>query len=899
MCGLVLAVLGGGPLAGPAQPPSPRDVLGFDPGDDHRLADFRQTREYFHRLDAASDRVTVFTAGRSTHGNDILVAVISSAENLARLDEYRRIGRRLALVRGTAPDEARALARRGRAIVWIDTGMHASEVAGPQHALTLAHELATSENSAARAIRDNVILLLLPTINPDGMNMVVDWYRRHLGTPHQDSPLPWLYQEYVGHDNNRDFFMQTQRETRVLNRLLYREWLPQVMYNHHQGIWPARMFVPPFPDPVNPHIDPQVMEGVDEIGRAIERRLDAERRDGVISRYGFSAWYNGSIRTTAYFHNIVGILTEVSHPSATPYRYERRRIPPVLSNGVSAREPSETYRRPWTGGTLRLRDAVEYMRSGSLAVLDYAARHRERLLYGIYEMGRRQIALGTAEAPFAYVLPPGRQHDPAVSAAFLDVLMKGGVEVHRARAGFSTTRRSYPAGTHVLLLAQPFRPFVRDLVEPQRYPDLRDRATGRPIPPYDAAGWTLAQQMGVHVAAIDRPFDTSGLELLEERPRAPALLDDPHGGEAWGHVIDPSANSAFTAVNRLLAAGARVERLTAPFEPRAGSRLPPGAWVIRSQPGSEVALGVGSWELGVRKMTEDLGLRAWSLDGAPPVPSTPVRQARAGVYRSWVANEDEGWMRWVLEQHGFPYETLRDRDVRAGRLRDRFDVIVVPAQSRDRLLAGHQPTDRPPHPGPWGPVPPEYQGGIGEEGLAALRAFVEEGGTLVAIDAASDLVLSRFGGIFERVSSTTEGVGRDVFYCPGSLVRIVMEEERPEAWGMPAEAAAFFQSSRAFRSDDPSVRAIARYAPADRLLMSGWLLGEAYIANQYAAIDVPYGSGRVVLFGFRPQFRAQSQGTFKLLFNVLVGSERASDSRLRTSGQSGLRAQTPPGARSP
>ena len=871
----------------PSSPPSPREVLGFDPGDDYQLADFRQLREYFGRLDSASDRVTVSVAGQSTQGNDMLVAAISSEANLARLGEYRDIARRLALVGDVSPDEARALARRGKAVVWIDNGLHASEVAASQHAIALAHELATSESGAARAIRDNVILLLLPSINPDGMNMVVDWYRRHRGTAHQDSPLPWLYQEYVGHDTNRDFFMQTQRETRVLNRLLYREWLPQVMHNHHQGIWPARMFVPPFPDPINPHIDSQVMDGVNEIGRAIERRLDAEERDGVVSRYGFSAWYNGSIRTTSYFHNILGILTEVSHPSATPYRYDRRRIPPALSNGVPAREPSATYRRPWIGGTLRLRDAVEYMRTGSLAVLDHAARNRERLLYGIYEMGRRQIALGSTEAPVAYVVPQAEQHDAPAAAAFLDVLMKGGVEVHRARARFSTARGSYPAGTHVILLSQPFRPFVRDLVEPQRYPDLRDPATARPVPPYDAAGWTLAYQMGVRVVPIDRPFETSALELLEEPPRAPALLDDPHGREAWGYLIDPSANAAFTAVNRLLAGGARVGRLTAAFAPRPGVDLPAGTWVVRRPDAGVGTAGAGlhapsgrpaSPGDSLRQLVTTLGLRAWSIDREPPVPSAPVRHARLGVYRSWVANIDEGWMRWVLEQHGFPYETIRDRDVRAGRLRERFDVIVLPSQASNRLLQGHQPSDRPPHPGPWGPVPPEYQGGIGEEGLAALREFAAGGGTLVAIDAAADLVLSRFGGAFEAIASTTEGVGRDAFYCPGSLVRIATSGSHPATWGMAGEAAAFFQGSRAFRPTDPSVRGIARYAPAGRVLMSGWLLGEAYIANQYAAIDVPYDQGRVILYGFRPHFRAQSHGTFKLLFNVLMPGRARSPS---------------------
>jgi len=293
--------------------PSPRDVLGFTPGDDYKLADFSQVRDYFRKLDAASDRVQVSSAGTSTEGREMLVAVISSEANLAQLDRYKDIARKLARVRGVSDEEARDLAAQGKAIVWIDNGLHASEVATAQHSLLLAWRVATDESAEMRAIRDNVILVLLPTINPDGLDMVVDWYRRNLGTPYQDSPMPWLYQKYVGHDNNRDFYMQTQAESRVVSRLLYSEWLPQVLYNQHQGTWPPRIFVPPFPDPFNPNIDPLIMRSIDLVGGAMLHRFEREGKDGVISRHEFSTWYNGSIRTTAYFHNIVGILTETGH----------------------------------------------------------------------------------------------------------------------------------------------------------------------------------------------------------------------------------------------------------------------------------------------------------------------------------------------------------------------------------------------------------------------------------------------------------------------------------------------------------------------------------------------------------------------------------------------------------
>ena len=888
---VTLALLTGALVAQPhlATPPLPAAVLGFEPGEDYLLADFRQLREYFHRLDEASQRVRVFVAGHSTGGNEILAAVVSSETNLARLDEYRSAARRLAGGRLTEGD-ARALARAGRAIVWIDSGLHASEVATAQHALMLAHEVATSERAVMREIRDNVILVLLPCVNPDGMNLVVDWYRRHRRTPYQDSPLPRLYQAYVGHDNNRDFFMQTQRETQVLSRLLYEEWLPQIMYNHHQGIWPTRMFVPPFPEPVNPQIDPEVMRGVDDIGAAIRRRLEAEGKDGIISRYGFSAWYNGSIRTTAYFHNMIGILTETAHASATPHRYESRTFPLELMNGVPTLVPSRTYPSPWRGGTLRLRDAMEYMRSGSLAVLEYAARRRERLLYGVHDIARRQIEKGS-EAPLAYVIP-ARQHDVSAARAFLDVLVKGGVEVHRARRPLEADGVSYAAGTHVVSLAQPFRPFVRDLVEPHRYPDVRRSPGDAPAPPYDTAGWTLSYQMGVRVVPIARPFDLSALVPLDRPPiRAVGDLDE-SGSAAWGYVINPTDNAAFVAVNRLLARGLRVQRVAEAFSPRPGVTLPAGAWIVRRAELSASARSAtarprrsrgegGQFGQGatsdatevapyVPTLVRELGLRAWTIDGPPDAPLVEARRRRVGLYSSWVANIDEGWTRWLAEQYEFGYLTLRDRDIRSGGLRDRLDVIVLPDQAAGKILKGHQPDDDPPRPGPWGPVPPEYQGGIGEEGLDELKTFVRAGGTLVVFDRATELVLARFGGILSRISDRTAGLGRERFYCPGSVVRISVQVAQPAAWGMEPETAAFFHNSRAFTTSDPGVRSIARYAGDRRVLLSGWLLGEEHIAGQHALLDVPYGDGRVVLFGFRPQFRAQPHATFKLLFNLLL-----------------------------
>jgi hypothetical protein len=871
ICGLLFVPgLGGHPSAErPADRvvPTPRAVLGFEPGDDYTLADFRQLREYFQRLDAASDRVQLQVAGHSTERNEMLVAIISSEANLARLERYRDISRRLALVRGVTDAEARALAREGKAVVWIDSGLHASEVATSQHAIRLAHQVATDESPEMQAVRDNVLLVLAPCINPDGMNMVVDWYRRTLRTPHQDSAMPWLYQKYVGHDNNRDAYMQTQKETQVINRLLFAEWLPQIMYNQHQGTYPPRMFVPPFPDPVNPNIDPQIVRGVDLVGGAMQHRFEREGKNGVISRYAFSIWYNGSVRTTSYFHNIIGILTETGHASATPYTYDASRFPPTLSNGVATLAPSVTYPNPWKGGTLHLRDAVEYMLTGSLAVLEVAAKYRERFLYGTYQVGARQIAKGQTEAPVAYVIPIA-QHDRSASLAFIGTLMKGGIEVHRAARPFAADAIPYPEGTHVVLLAQPFRPFAKDLLERQSYPDLRTHADGPPLPPYDVAGWTLSYQMGIQAVPVAKAFDTTGLVRLDSPPGAKGDIDEVPGSTVWGYLIDPAANVAAIAVNRLLARGAVIHRLAAPFSPRPAVTVQAGGWLVKSGTKPGAKRDAQSAHL-VRDLTGSLGLRTWSLDRAPAQRLVPIRPRRIGLYKSWVANMDEGWTRWLLEQYEFPYTTLVDRDIRGGELRQRVDVIILPHQSSSGIVRGHEASVTAGRDGPSNPVPPEYQGGIGDPGLEALKRFVDEGGTLVALDGASDVALERFGGVFRRISNVTDGLDRTIFYCPGSVLRLQVEIREPVAWGMASESPAYFQGSRAFDTADPSVRSIARYASADAVLMSGWLLGADRIARRHAALDVPFGAGHVVLFGFRPQFRAQPHATFKLLFNAL------------------------------
>jgi hypothetical protein len=855
---LLAAWLVTGPLHGAARVPRPDDVLGFRPGTDRKLADYETIVKYFRALAASSDRVVVRDIGPTAEGRTMIAAFISSEANLRKLDHYRDVARRLALARGLDDAQARALAAEGRAIVWIDSGLHATEVAPAQHAPELAWRVATEESDEMRRIRDEVILVQIPVMNPDGLDKVVAWYNRNLGTPYEVAPMVELYHRYVGHDNNRDWYMFNMPESRNVARLLYQEWFPQIVYNHHQSApFPARIFVPPFDDPMNPNIPPPVMRGVATVGDAITSRLEKEGKVGAISRVGFDTWWNGGMRTAPYFHNMVGILTETAlWRYATPHEYDPAKLPKRFRNGVPTDSPTTFYPSPWRGGWWRLRDAVDYILSASLATLDVGARRRSDWLYGMYLMGRDAIAAGAKGDPYAYVIPAGHaQFDPTAAGKLVDVLRTGAVEVHRARAEFKAGERTYPAGSFVILMAQPFRAYAKDLLETQRYPDRREGASGPPLRPYDITGWTLPAQMGVEGAWIARPFEAA-LDLMTGPAAAPAALSG-HGGV---YLVSPRANDAFLLANRTWKAGGEVRRLTAPFD-AGGHELPAGTFVLK-----------GLDRAAVEAVARERGLPVVAVESAPAA-ATLLKPPRVGLYKSWVPNIDEGWTRWVLEQFEFPYRSLVDADVRRGALRESLDVIVLPDATAKSILDGNAP----------GSVPPEFTSGIGLVGSAALEQFVREGGTLVALDSAADLPIDLFG---LGVRNVLKGVPSQEYYAPGGLLRVAFDPAQPLAWGMPREGVVFVEHGPAFEEGSahdeegeeqppagptgrPQPRVVAHF-PEREVLYSGWLLGEAKIARKAALVEASVGKGRVVLFAFRPQFRGQPHATFKVLFNALL-----------------------------
>ena len=850
--------------------PSPQEVLGFPPGADYHLATYEQAVEYFKALEKSTPKLKLFEMGQSEGGRTMIYALITAEANMGKLDRYKEISKQLALAKGLSDDDARRLAAEGKAVVIIGNGMHATECAPAQGAIQLAYELVTSDAPEIRTILDNTILLLFFP-NPDGMTMVSDWYMPNVGTPYEVSSMPWLYNKYVGHDINRDSYMNNLKEVQNITRLVNHDWYPVVLYDHHQtGPFPARIWIPPAAEPTNPNLHPLFIRGKNLIGTAMGYAFDREGKPGAISRFAFDFIYPGYEDSFCDFFNIISIMTETAlYRYATPHFYTLDDFPAAYRDlTMGAFYPS-----PWKGGWWRLKDAADYANTGSKAVLHTAAVYREMFLYGRYQMGRDTIAKFQKEPPYAWIVPQ-EQWDPPVAARMLDNLAFSGIEVYQAKEPFVSDGNNFPAGTWVIPMAQPFARFAKTLLEEQEYPDMTKYPTlwqgiVRPqsftdayLPPYDMAGWTLPYQMGVRVIAASTPLKAS-LAPLERVLPPPGKVE---GSAAYGYLVSPKTNNSFIAANRVLQKGGQV--LWAQDSFSAGGKEYPAGTLILPAAGATQSLA--------DSLAKDLGLDIGGAGSAVSVKTYKLRAPRVALYKSYVPSMDEGWTRWLFEKYEFPYQSIYDADVRAGNLGKRFDVVVIPSNRTDAIVNGNKP----------GTIPPQYVGGITDEGVGHIREFVEGGGTLVtlrdacmfALDELSLPVGDALKGVRppdRRGSDATARAQAGKFACPGSLLRMEFNSKHPVAYGMPDEAPGMFYGGTAFEilsSFDKKAQAmIARY-PAKDLLMSGFLQGGQYLQNKAAALDVPLGKGKVVLLGFAVQNRAQPHGTFKLLFNSLYYS---------------------------
>lgn len=863
----------GGSSVAAQQVPTPESVLGHRVGADFHLATFEESIEYFELLDEATDRLELRQVGRSSYGRPVYIALISSAENLRDVERHREIALRLAHPKGLTDDEARALAAQGKAIVHIDGGLHSTEVAHAEHTIQLAHDLVTGDDDPEiRAILDNVILMLWPSINPDGQTMIAEWYRSNLGTPYEVSPAPFLYQKYVGHDNNRDGYMINQIESRMATRVA-REWEPQILYNHHQSSpFPTRIWIPPFAEPISPHVHPLMWRTVNLIGMSMAQALEERGQKGATHMgTGFDNWYPGFMDHAHNFHNVVSFLTETAlYRYATPHFYTIGDFP----GNTRELRPQSLYSSPWEGGWWRLRDAVEYMLTASISVLDVAAKYRTDILYNRYQAGRDVIAQYREEPPYAFFVPQD-QRDPVAAVEMLRRLAYNGVEVHQLAQGLEFEGIAHPAGTWVIPMDQEFANFVRQLFAVQEYPDLRQYPEGPPDQPYDVSGWTLPYLMGVRVVEAASPlteevrdamsalvgeplawdsevedaapFDSPPGVGFDSHPVATAIVPPAGstGGGGGGLVADPAQNNVFKALNRAWANGGQVR-----FVPGAGGEDgaagSSGRYVITGLSG--VARSALASELHLRQGAGGAGGRA----------GVELPRPRVGLYRPWDPSMDEGWTRWLLEAYGFEFESLYNAEVLAGALRDRYDVIVLADMRAGQILDGFAK----------GSVPPRYEGGVGSEGVRELDAFVRSGGTLVALNDAALFAIEQLHLPVENVVAEHDATD---FFMSGSIVAMEVDPSHPVMSGMPPQAKVVVERSPVFTTKEGFEGSVLAKYPADGSpLLSGYLLGEEHLQGFAAAVDVAHGDGRVVLLGMKPQWRGQPFGNFRVLFNALL-----------------------------
>lgn len=749
--------------------PTPSQFLNVSVGADRQLADYHQIAAYFKELEAKTSRVRLQNLGKTTLGEDMLMAVISSEDNLAKLDAIKATAKKLSDPRGLSDTDVDTLVKSGKVVLLVTCNIHASEIGSTQMAMEWAHALATAEDAETKRRLSNVVLLLVPSLNPDGQIMEVDWYRKNLGTKYEGSRLPWLYHHYTGHDNNRDWVMLTQKETKAMSRAIYKEWFPQIFLDEHQmGSVGPRIFVPPFSEPVAADIHPLVWREGNLIGANMALRLEQAGKSGVIYGYSYDAYWPGGTMNTSWWKNITGLLTEVASARlATPIQI----APNELNGGrkgLIGYEAQSNFPNPWPGGTWRLRDILDYERIASDAILETCADRREDVLR---DMVTRAKAAITAGGKDGYRIP-GSQRDAASARALVELMSEHGVDL-----------RVDAKGDTWIPLSQPYGTFASAMLDTQRYPEVRLVPGKDIVRPYDVATWSLPLMMGVSVNRAAVPAD---LKVAQSIP-----------------AFQPSDGSI---------AKARAEQ-------------------------------------------------------------EKLRPPRIGLYKPWAASMDEGWTRFILEQHGFKSTALDNKTIRAGKLTERLDVIVLPDVEKETIATG-KPKREEGEMKYFAELPPEYAGGLEKEGAKALKEFVENGGTLVAMAASTTYVIDEFN---VPVRNTLAKAKSDDFQCPGSLLWVNVDTKHPVGWGLPEKAAIFVDKPIAFETTPPGAemerRVLATY-PSDQhdILASGWIHNADRLARQAAAVAMTYGKGRIVLLGFRPQFRAQMVGTFRFLFNSLYWS---------------------------
>ena len=840
--------------------PDPNSVIGFEIGSDYHLATYEESIKYFKKLAEESNLVEMRYAGKTSEGRDWNYVLISSPENLKKVEHYKSISQQLAHPQGLTREIAKQLAEEGKAVIDISGGLHASEVAGAQHIITLAHEIVSkADEKKFKDILDNVILVLWPSLNPDGQDIIANWYLGNVGTPYETASTPWLYQKYVGHDNNRDAYMLNQLESRVVGRT-WREWEPNIIHVHHQSSpFPTRIWLPPFAEPIAPQTPPLVAREVNMIGMAMAQELETEGLPGAVHMgKGFDAWYPGYIDYMPAMQNIPSFWTETAlYRFATPHFYTLRDFPKDRSD----LRVESLYSSPWKGGWWRLKDAMQYMQTASIAVLDYAAKYKETLLFNKYQSGMGVIEKYKQEPPYAYFIKQ-KQRDPVRPVELLKRLAFNGIKISQLETDLIFEGTAYPKGTWVIPMAQEFGELARQLLDVQEYPDLRESPDGPLEQPYDAAGWTLPYQMELDVIAAMSPLTSEVKNALVPVKGTP--LDAELGEEKDLSKVDFVGGAGFDTNE--VAAGIiplpgslKGSGGTVFFDPKENNTFRVLAEAINK--GLPIIYDSKTQSYGV-KNANDSQVQKWvkeyAVNGIRSSGSIKTKViSRIAVYDPWTASMDMGWTRWLLDNFDLPYTVIRNADVVNGNLNDRFDVILMASERPGTIENGFQK----------GTVPPQYAGGLNGKATRNIESFVGGGGTLVCLNKSSDFAI---GALHLPVTNSIKNIERSAFFTGGSIMEVENNNQHPVMAGMPEKLAVFVFDSPVFQTQEGfKGEVLARYQEKGSPLLSGYLVGEEYMNNNAAALDVHYKKGRVVLFGFQPQWRGQPMGTYRALFNAL------------------------------
>ena len=893
--------------------PTPKEHFGFDIGDNYQLATFTQTEAYFKKIAAASPRAKYTVIGKTEEGRDQFMMIITSPENLKKLEHYRSISQKLGNPDGLSDEQARALANEGKAVVWIDGGLHATETAGIHQLIQTAYTLLSRTDGETNRILDNVIILMTHA-NPDGQELVSNWYMRN-PNPEKRSlqGLPRLYEKYAGHDNNRDFYMLNLKESKNIGQQLFIDWIPQIMYNHHQSGPPGSVVAgAPYRDPFNYVLDPLIISGLDAIGAANQNRLNVEGKPGYTSKSGsvFSTWYNGGLRTTTYFHNMIGLLTEIiGSPTPSDIPLVTQRLIP------NAGTPNPIVPQKWL-----FKQSIDYSVSLNYAMLDYAARNRDQLLYNIYKMGMNSIERGSKDYwalspskiaemdrlikegqkkpakdtqtvsdepawgnrntvskkyfdtvmtnpafkdPRGFIIPSD-QPDFATAVEFLNALIRTGVIVHKSTNAFVVNGKSYPANSFVVKTDQAFRPHVIDLFEPQDHPNDFQYPGGPPVPPYDAAGWTLAYQMGVKFDRImdgfDGPFVKNPVGQIIDLQ---ATLTDI--SKAKGYLFDASSNNSFKVINAFLKNNIDVFRITKEI---IGYKSSLGSFFV---PVNSKTKSVITANAALIKQTPE-------IVNVPPASMQKVSPARIALWDTYGGSMPSGWIRWIMEQFDFPIKLIYANEIDTGNLKANCDVIVFVGGSIPGVSGGSGRSQSMPVADS---IPVEYRHTLGrisvDKSIPQLSKFLQDGGNIVTIGTATNLAyhlkLPVSDAFTEIVNGEEKPLPKEKYYVPGSILKVNIDNKNMATWGMGNTADVYFDESPVF-DISPSALSSREIVPLlwfgkEKPLRSGWAWGQTYLQDKVTGFMAQVGKGKLFAYGPEITFRAQSHGTFKLLFNQL------------------------------